>query len=104
MLQEKNEWINGLELLRSKGLHEKAEQIRKDFILSEADRAEEMGQIWIAGMLRRRAEREDIVFRCECRTCRLYFEPAGQNDVYCSSICIEEGRQKKYRKRILQNA
>ena len=104
MLQEKNEWINRLAKFRSKGEHEKAEQIRKDFILSEADRAEERGQIWIADVLRRRAEREDIVFRRECHACRLYFEPAGQNDVYCSDSCREDGQITRIRKRAAKNA
>ena len=90
MLRKKNKWTNELELLRSKGLHEKAEEIRKEFILQEADRAENMGQVWIAGILRRRATRENIVFRRECRACRLYFAPASQNDVYCSAFCRKE--------------
>ena len=91
MLQEK-EWLAELKRLRAAGQHDEAEQVRRDFILKEADRAEEMGQIWTAGMLRRRADREDIVFRKECRTCRLFFAPAYRNDVYCSASCRKEDK------------
>ena len=104
MLQEKNEWINRLAKFRSKGEHEKAEEIRKEFILQGADRAENMGQVWIAGMLRRRAEREDIVYRRECRACRLYFEPSIQSSVYCSDSCRENGQITRIRKRAAKNA
>ena len=57
--------------------------------MSEADRAEDMGQTWIAGMLRRRAAGEAILYRKACRECGLYFEPAGANDAYCSDSCKE---------------
>ena len=92
MLQEKSGGITELKRLRAAGLHDEAERVRRAWILEEADRAEEMGQTWTAGMLRRRADREDIVFRKECRRCRLYFAPAYRNDVYCSASCREEGK------------
>ena len=89
-MSRKSEWIKELEKLRSKGEHEKAEQIRRDWILAEAERAEDMGQTWITNMLRRRAAGEAILYRKACRECGLYFEPAGANDAYCSDYCSAE--------------
>ena len=93
-------WLEELRSLRAAGKQDEAKEFRRSWILAEANRAEDMGQIWSAGMLRRRAEGERIVHRRECCTCRLFFEPANQNDLCCSASCREKQRQRKHRRRI----
>ena len=93
-------WLEELRSLRAAGKQDEAEELRRSWILAEANRAEAGGQHWLAGILRRQAEGEDIVFRRECRACRLYFEPAAQNDLYCSPLCKEQMKQRKRLRRI----
>ena len=103
-MARKSEWLKQLEKLRSKGEHEKAEQIRRDWILAEAERAEDMGQTWTADILRRRADRENIAYRRVCRECKLYFDPTNNREGYCSDICRDEAKRIRQRKKVFENA
>ena len=93
-------WLEELRSLRAAGKYSEAEEFRRSWILAEANRAKVGGQHWIAGVLRRRANREDIVWRRVCDGCGLLFEPTEAGQVCCGEVCKWKMKQRKRLQRI----
>ena len=93
-------WLEELRSLRAAGKYSEAEEFRRLWILAEANRAEAGGQHWIAGVLRRRADGERIVFRTVCEGCGLLFEPTEAGQVCCGEVCKWKMKQRKRLQRI----